>query len=76
MSNFTYEKYLELVRDIEEVFDDLNVVNELGYISNDVEEAGRKLISIGNSLIMYIRHSKKAKVEDYEDKRKFYRRRM
>lgn len=58
MSNFTYEKYLELVRNVEEITDSLNTANELEYVSDDVEEAGRKLISIGNSLIMYIRHSK------------------
>lgn len=58
MSTFTYEKYLELVRNVEEITDSLNTANELEYVSNDVEESGRKLISLGNSLIMYIRHSK------------------
>ncbi|MDY3960194.1 hypothetical protein [Romboutsia timonensis] len=58
MSNFTYEKYLELVRNVEDVFDELSTVNERDYTSEDIEEAGRNLISIGNSLIMYIRHYK------------------
>ena len=56
MSNFTYSKYQELVSKLENSLEKLKNVNEDTYYSYKVEDVGRSLISIGNSLIMYIRH--------------------
>ena len=60
MSNFTYNKYQELVSKLENSLEKLKNVNEDTYYSCKVEDVGRNLISVGNSLIMYIRH-----LEDY-----------
>ena len=56
MSNFTYDKYKEILTRLENSLEKLKSVNEENYCSYEVEDAGRALISIGNSLIMYIRH--------------------
>ena len=56
MSNFTYDKYKEILTRFENSLEKLKDVNEENYYSYEVEDAGRALISIGNSLIMYIRH--------------------
>ena len=56
MSNFTYDKYKEILTRLENSLEKLKNVNEKNYYSYEVEDAGRALISIGNSLIMYIRH--------------------
>ena len=56
MSNFTYDKYKEILTRLENSLEKLKDVNEENYYSYKVEDAGRALISIGNSLIMYIRH--------------------
>lgn len=59
MSKFTYEKFREIARNIEEIFEEINAANETDYKSEYIEKAGRDLISIGNSLVAYIRHSNK-----------------
>ena len=56
MNNFTYNKYQELVSKLENSLEKLKNVNEDTYYSHKVEDVGRNLISVGNSLIMYIRH--------------------
>ena len=56
MSNYTYDKYKEILTRLENSLGKLKNVNEENYYSYEVEDAGRALISIGNSLIMYIRH--------------------
>ena len=56
MSNFTYDKYKEILTRLENSLGKLKNVNEENYYSYEVEDVGRALISIGNSLIMYIRH--------------------
>ena len=56
MSNFTYDKYKEILTRLENSLEKLKNVNEENYYSYEVEDVGRALISIGNSLIMYIRH--------------------
>ena len=56
MSNFTYDKYKEILTRLENSLEKLKSANEENYYSYEVEDAGRALISIGNSLIMYIRH--------------------
>ena len=56
MSNFTYDKYKEILTRLENSLEKLRDVNEENYYSYEVEDVGRALISMGNSLIMYIRH--------------------
>ena len=56
MSNFTYNKYQKLVSKLENSLEKLKNVNEENYYSYEVEDVGRSLISMGNSLVMYIRH--------------------
>ena len=56
MSNFTYNKYQELVSKLENSLEKLKNIEEDTYYSYKVEDIGRNLIRIGNSLIMYIRH--------------------
>ena len=56
MSNYTYDKYKEILTRLENSLEKLKNVNEENYYSYEVEDVGRALISIGNSLIMYIRH--------------------
>ena len=56
MSNFTYNKYQELVSKLENSLEKLKNINEDTYYSYKVQVVGRNLISIGNSLIMHIRH--------------------
>ena len=60
MSNFTYEKYIEIVDAISYLSDKLQKQNEDDYKSFKVEDIACQLISVGNSLNSYIRHSKKA----------------
>ena len=60
MSNFTYEKYIEIVDAICYLGDKLKEQNEDNYKSFKVEDIACQLISVGNSLNSYIRHSKKA----------------
>ena len=56
MSNYTYNKYKEILNKLEISLEKLKNVNEDTYYSYEVEDVGRSLISLGNSLIMYIRH--------------------
>ena len=56
MSNFTYDKYKEILTRLEKSLEKLKNVNEENYYSYEVEDVGRSLISMGNSLVMYIRH--------------------
>lgn len=59
MSNFTYEKYIEIVDAISYLSDKLQKQNEDNYNSFKVEDIACQLISVGNSLNSYIRHSKR-----------------
>ena len=56
MSNYTYDKYKEILNKLETSLEKLKDVNENTYYSYEVEDVGRALISLWNSLIMYIRH--------------------
>ena len=56
MSNFTYDKYKEILTRLEKSLEKLKSANEENYYSYEVENVGRSLISMGNSLVMYIRH--------------------
>ena len=56
MSNFTYDKYKEIINRLENTLEKLKSANEDTYYSYKVDDCGRSLISVGNSLIMYIRH--------------------
>ena len=56
MSNYTYDKYKEILTRLETSLEKLKSTNEENYYSYEVEDIGRNLISMGNSLIMYIRH--------------------
>ena len=56
MSNYTYDKYKEILTRLEKSLEKLKKANEENYYSCEVEDVGRNLISVGNSLIMYIRH--------------------
>ena len=56
MSNYTYDKYKEILNKLETSLEKLKKANEENYYSYEVEDVGRSLISVGNSLIMYIRH--------------------
>ena len=56
MSNYTYEKYKEILTRLEKSLEKLKKADEDTYHSYEVEDIGRSLISMGNSLIMYIRH--------------------
>ena len=60
MSNFTYEKYIEIVDTISYLSDKLQKQNEDNYNSFKVEDIACQLISVGNSLNSYIRHAKRA----------------
>ena len=59
MSNFNYEKYIEIVDAICYLGDKLKEQNEDDYKSLKVEEIACQLISVSNSLNAYIRHSKR-----------------
>ena len=59
MSNFNYEKYIEIVDAICYLGDKLKEQNEDDYKSLKVEEIAGQLISVSNSLNAYIRHSKR-----------------
>ena len=56
MSNYTYDKYKEILNKLEASLEKLKSANEENYYSYEVEDVGRSLISMGNSLVMYIRH--------------------
>ena len=56
MSNYTYDKYKEILIRLEKSLEKLKKADENTYYSCEVEDVGRNLISVGNSLIMYIRH--------------------
>lgn len=56
MSNYTYDKYKEILNRLEKSLEKLKKADEGTYYSYEVEDIGRNLISMGNSLIMYIRH--------------------
>ena len=56
MSNYTYDKYKEILTRLEKLLEKLKKADEDTYYSFEVEDVGRNLISVGNSLIMYIRH--------------------
>ena len=56
MSNYTYDKYKEILTKLEKSLEKLKKANEENYYYYEIEDVGRNLISVGNSLIMYIRH--------------------
>ena len=56
MSNYTYDKYKEIINRLENTLEKLKKADEDTYCSYEIEDIGRNLISVGNSLIMYIRH--------------------
>ena len=56
MSNYTYNKYKEILTRLEKSLEKLKSANEENYYSYEIEDVGRNLISVGNSLVMYIRH--------------------
>ena len=56
MSNYTYDKYKEILTRLEKSLEELKKADEDTYYSYEIEDVGRSLISVGNSLIMYIRH--------------------
>ena len=59
MSNFTYEKYIEIVDAVSYLSDKLQKQNEENYNSFKSEDIACQLISVGNSLNAYIRHAKR-----------------
>ena len=59
MSNFTFEKYNELVDDINKLGDKLKAQNSDNYTSFATEDAACQLISVANSLQAYMRHYKR-----------------
>ena len=59
MSNFNYDKYKEIVDTINHLGSELKGQDECNYTSFKVEDIACRLISIGNSLNSYIRHTKK-----------------
>ena len=63
MSNFTYEKYIEIVDAISYLSDKLRNQNKDDYKSLKVEEIAYQLISVSNSLNAYIRHSKRENIK-------------
>ena len=56
MSNYTYDKYKEILTRLEKSLEKLKKADEDTYYSYEAEDVARNLISVGNSLIMYIRH--------------------
>lgn len=58
---FSYDKYKEIVSCVNYLSEKLKEKDESDYKSLKVEEIACQLISIGNSLNAYIRHSKKAR---------------
>lgn len=61
-SNFTFEKYSELVCKIVDIGDKLNKQDNDNYKSFATEDAACHLISVANSLQAYMRHYKKSKI--------------
>ncbi len=59
MSNFNYEKYNEITGAVNFLGEKMKEVDEKSYKSTEVETMANQLISIGNRLQAYIRHSKK-----------------
>lgn len=59
MSGFSYERYEDIVEAVKFLSEKLEEADESNYISSETDDIGRKLVSIGNTLIVYIRHSKK-----------------
>ena len=58
MSNFSYEKYNEIVSSVNYLGEKLNKDGQDTYTAIKVEEIACQLISVANSLQAYIRHSK------------------
>ena len=58
MSNYNYEKYKELIGLVGFINIELNKIDENDYKSKEVEQMACQLISIGNKINAYIRHSK------------------
>ena len=56
---FNYEKYKDLVERIDYLSSKLKEQDETNYTSFKVEDISCQLISAGNSLNAYIRHSKR-----------------
>ena len=56
---FSYEQYKELVESIKLIGQRLDEQNKDNYKSFKVEDNACRLISLGNSLNSYIRHSKR-----------------
>ena len=56
---FSYEQYKELVEGINLIAKKLEEKDEDNYKSFAVEDGACRLISLGNSLNSYIRHSKR-----------------
>ena len=58
MSNFSYEKYNEIVSSVNYLGEKLKKEGQDTYTSIKVEEIACQLISVANSLQAYIRHSR------------------
>lgn len=68
MSNFTYEKFKEIANKIDKINESLKQIDETNYKSFKTLDSACYLISLGNSLNSYIRHSKRTKSENkYEN---------
>ena len=58
---FTYQRYKELVKDIDYISKELKKQKKDSYNSFEVEDCACELISKANSLCAYIRHANKNK---------------
>ena len=58
---FSYEKYIEIVNNINYLSDKLKEQDSSNYKSFKTEDIACQLISLSNSINAYIRHSKRAK---------------
>ena len=63
---FTYQRYKELIKEIDCISKELKKQNKDNYNSFKVEDCACQLISKSNSLCAYIRHSKRKQGEIYE----------
>lgn len=59
MNKFSYDLYINLIDDMERLIKRLKDVNKEEYASTDVQESAYDIISLANSLHMYIRHYKR-----------------
>ena len=59
MSNFNYDKYTEITNEIKKISDEMCEIESGKHASFKAEDLACRLISLGNSLRMYIVHSNK-----------------